>query len=240
MMAGNLFRLQLTEAFSNRRLVIFRIAITALLALPFILVGMPARVQAGGIVMVILFTSFFGAAVSFARLIAEKRLERLMLLPTSHGLIWFDLVFSSAFLRLIPVVVVLAGFIAVNGKGITPTSLISVAGMLCMSLLLLTLLGMGAGWLSRSNGEVHLFGAIICTILAVVSGIMPLPEKLKFLAITKSWNPIARLLTTLIELANGDAVISEMELVLTSIILIILAALTLQRWASGVLPKQKS
>lgn len=240
MTAGNLFRLQLAEAFSNRRLVIFRIAITALLALPFILVGMPVRAQAGGLVMVILFTSFFGAAVSFARLISEKRLERLMLLPASHGLIWLDLVFSSALLRLVPVMAVLVAFIAVNGKGITPASLINVAGMLSMSLLLLTLLGMVAGRLSHSNGEVHLFGAIICTVLAVVSGIMPLPGRLKFLAVTATCNPISRLLTALIELANGNQAISGTELVLTSMILLALAAISLQRWISGGLPKQKA
>jgi len=240
MTSGNLFCLQLAQALGNRRLVILRIAITALLALPFILVGMPARAQAGGIVMVILFTSFFGAAVGFARLSAEKRLECLMLLPTSHGLIWLDLVLSSVFVRLIPVVVVLAGFIAVNGKEITPASLISLAGMLCMSMLLLTLLGIVAGRLSRSNGEVHLFGAIICIILAVISGIMPLPERLKLLTVTAAWNPIARLLTALMRLANGEMVISWTELVLTSIVLIAFAAITLQRLISGGSPKQNA
>jgi hypothetical protein len=240
MMAGNLFRLQLAEALGNRRLVILRIAVAALLSLPFILIAMPARAQAGGIVMVILFTSFFGAAVSFARLSAETRLERLMLLPVSHVLIWLDLVLSSALIRLIPAALVLMGFIAVNGKGIKTASLINIAGMLCLSLLLLTLLGMGAGRLSRSNGEVHLFGAIICIILAVVSGITPLPERLKFLSVTTTWNPIARLLTALTELADGNLNITGTELIFESMILIALVTITLQRWISGGLAKQKA
>ena len=139
-MPGNIFQLQLTAAFGNKRLIFLRIAVSVLLSLPFILIGMPVRAQAGGIVMVLLFTTFFGAAVSFASLRADSRLERLMLLPTSRVLIWLDLVLSSAVARLIPAVIILGGFAAVNGKAITLASLINLAGLLCLSLILLTLI----------------------------------------------------------------------------------------------------
>jgi hypothetical protein len=61
MMCGNLFRLHLAASFINRRSIILRIGVSALFAIPFILVDMPARAQASGIVMVILFTGLFGS-----------------------------------------------------------------------------------------------------------------------------------------------------------------------------------
>ena len=84
-MPGNVFCLQLADAFGDRRRIALRISVTALLATPFIFVNMPIRAQAAGIVMVIMFTSFFGASVSYARLRTDLRLERLTLLPMSRG-----------------------------------------------------------------------------------------------------------------------------------------------------------
>ena len=233
MMPGNVFRLQLAADFGDRRRTVMRIGVSALLALPFILVGMPARAQATGIVMVILFTGFFGAAVGHARLHADLRFARLTLLPMSRGVLWLDLVLASALTRLAPVIVVLAGFVVVNGQGVTPDSLIGILGLLCASLVLLTILGMGTGWLARSNGEVHLFGALICSILAFVSGFTPLPERLTWLTTTTAWNPISRLLTALTRLASGQASVPRAEFVFASLTIVAVSMMAVFRWISG-------
>jgi len=233
MMCGNVFRLQLACAFADTRHIILRIGVSALLAMPFIFVGMPARAQAAGIVMVILFTGFFGAAVGHARLRAELRFARLMLLPTSRGILWLDLVMASALTRLAPVVVVLAGFVIVNGQGVTAASLVGLLGLLCASLVLLTLLGMGTGRLSRSNGEVHLFGALACGALAFVSGITPVPDRLAWLSTAAALNPIACLLTALTRLASEPASMPRAEFVFASLSLSATTVIAVQRWISG-------
>lgn len=239
MMPGNVFRLQLAAAFADTRHIILRIGVSALLAMPFIFIGMPARAQAAGIVMVILFTGFFGAAVGHARLRTDSRLARLTLLPTSRGILWLDLVMASALTRLAPVAVVLAGFVIVNGQGVTPASLVGVFGLLCASLVLLTLLGMGAGRLARSNGEVHLFGALACGLLAFVSGITPVPERLTWLSTATAWNPIACLLAALTRLASGPASMPRAELVFASLALSALVVIATMRWISGGMQKNR-
>ncbi|MBW7988730.1 MAG: hypothetical protein FVQ84_01730 [Planctomycetes bacterium] len=233
MMHGNVFRLQLAAYFGDRRRIILRIGVSALLALPFIFVSMPARAQATGLVMVILFTGFFGAAVGHARLRADLRYARLALLPMSRGVLWLDLVLASALARLAPVMVVLAGFLVVSGREVTPASLIDLLGLLCASLLLLTLLGMGTGRLARSNGEVHLFGALVCAMLAFISGVTPLPEKLTWLTTTTAWNPISRLLTALTRLSSGPASIPRVEFVFTSLMVTAVIVIAVIRWISG-------
>jgi hypothetical protein len=220
-------------AFGDRRQMILRIGVSCLLALPFILVGMPPQAQAGGIVMVILFTGFFGAAVSHAHLRADGRLARLHLLPISRWTLWLDLVLSSLLMRLGPSAVVLAGFTAVNGRNVTWSGLVNLAGLLCAALLLLALLGIGTGRLARSNAEVHLFGALATGILALLSGVAPLPERLLRLEAVTGWSPIARLHGALIELATGAVVVPTVELGFSSVVLIAVTAAAILRWTSG-------
>jgi hypothetical protein len=239
MMPGNVFRLQLAAAFGDRRRTALRIAITTLLAMPFILVDMPARVQAAGIVMVILFTGFFGAAVGHARLRGDQRLARLTLLPTSRGVLLLDLAAASLLARAAPTVVVLAGFAVIKGRGVTPGTLIVLVGWLCSSLAFLTLLGMGTGRLARNNAEVHLFGALACAILAFVSGVTPLPERLAPLMAITAFNPISRMHTALIGLAAGAGPVMPAELLLASLTLGAVAVTAVLRWVLGGMRKTK-
>lgn len=232
-MPGNLFRLELASAFANRRRMVLRIGVSFLLAMPFIFVGMPARAQAAGIVMVILFTGFFGAAVGHARLRFDLRFARLTLLPMSRWVLWLDLALASTLARLAPAAVVLAVFVIVNGRGVTAACMIGLAGLLCTSLFLLTLLGMATGRLARSNGEVHLFGALVCAVLAFVSGVAPVPERLAWLSTTVPFNPIARLLAMLIRLAADPANAPRGELAFALSGLTAIVAMVVLRWISG-------
>ncbi len=232
-MPGNVFRLQLASAFADRRRVILRVCISALLAMPFVFVAMPARVQAAGMVMVILFTSFFGAAVSHANLRSDSRLTRLMLLPTSRVVLWLDLILASALTRLAPVSVVVAGFVLVNGQSMTPAALIALCGLLCSSLVLVTMFGIATGRLARSNGEVHLFGAMACGLLAFLSGITPIPERLSWLAATAAFNPIARLPAALTRQTAKSASQSSTQLIFALLILTTIACTSAVRWIAG-------
>jgi hypothetical protein len=237
MMPGNLFRLQILATLGDRRHLILRIGISFLLAMPFIFVAMPARAKAAGIVMVILFTSFFGAAVGHARLRADMRLARLMLLPTSRAIVWLDLVLASTLSRLVPAVIVLSGFVLINGQSMVPASIINLFGLLCSSLILLTLLGMGTGSLARSNGEVHLFGALVCAMIAFISGVTPLPKRLLWLEALTAINPIGRLLSFLTNMGNGIIYLSNVELVFASLISAAVIFTVIMRWISGGMNK---
>ena len=239
MMPGNVFRLQLAAAFADRRRVILRTGVSFLLAMPFVFVGMPARAQAAGIVMVVLFTGFFGAATGHARLRFDSRLARLMMLPTPRTVLWLDLLLASALTRLAPVAIVVAGFVLVNGQNATPAALIALLGLLCGSLILVTLLGMGTGRLARSNGEVHLFGAMACGLLAFVSGVTPIPERLTWLTATAAFNPVARFLAAMTRLAAESSSQPRAEFLAALLFPITIAALCTLRWIAGG-PHKKS
>ncbi|MHC4521511.1 MAG: ABC transporter permease [Planctomycetota bacterium] len=233
MMPGNLFRLQLAATFANRRRFALRVGISALLALPFIFVAMPAKAQAAGIVMVILFTGFFGTAVGHVHLREDRRLERLTLLPTPRWALWLDLVLASVLSRFVPAAVIMTGFVLVNGKSLTIGSFVALTGLLCSTLILLTLLGIGTASRVRSNAEVHLFGALVVGILAPLSGLTPLPERLAPLTAATTFNPIARLLAILVRLTTAEGAVPTVETALASLALAIIAVLAGLRWIAG-------
>ena len=240
MMPGNLFRLQLADTFDNRRRFALRVGISALLALPFIFVAMPVRAQAAGIVMVILFTSFFGTAVAHVHLRDDRRLERLTLLPTPRWALWLDLVLASVLSRFIPTAVVMAGFVLVNGQSLTIGALLALIGWLCTTLLVLTVLGIAVATRVRSNAEVHLFGALTVGILAPLSGLTPLPERLAPLTATTAFNPIARLLAALVRTTTTDTTVPATEITFAALVFAAVVALALYRWIAGApgAPKQ--
>ena len=233
MMPGNLFCLELTGAFAVRRRLILRLGLSLLLALPFVFVNMPAQARAGGIVMVILFTGLFGAAVGHARLCDDQRYERLTALPISRRMIWLDLVLASTLSRLAPTALVLTVFVAVNAQSLSVGAIVALIGLLCGSLVLVILLGMGTARLARSNAEVHLFGALAAGALALLSGLTPLPGRLAWLAGATSWNPLGQLNKTLVDVASDTPVTSTVRLIVALLSLIALAVAALLRWNQG-------
>lgn len=238
MMPASLLGLQVTAAIGNRRQVLLRVGVSVLLALPFVFVAMPPRAQTAGLIMVILFTSFFGAAVGHAHLRDDGRLERLMLLPAHRGLLWMDLTLASVATRLVPTAVVLATFLIVNGQSVGAGTVITVAGLLFACLLLLAILGMATATLARSNAEVHLFGALAVGALAFVSGITPLPDRLAWLASTASWNPIHSLQDTLLGAALGTGPVPGVRLAMAAVALLVIAGTLVLRWRSGADPQK--
>lgn len=233
MMPGNLFRLQLADTFANRRRFALRVGVSALLALPFIFVAMPPHAQAAGIVMVVLFTSFFGTAVAHVHLRDDRRLERLTLLPIPRWALWLDLVLASVLSRFVPTAVVIAGFVLVNGKSLTIASLVTLAGLLCTTLLLLTVLGIAVASRVRSNAEVHLFGALTVGILAPLSGLTPLPDRLAPLAAATAFNPIARLLAALVRTTTTHATVPPTEITFASLVFTTVVTVAILRWIAG-------
>jgi len=229
-MPSTLLRLQLAAACANPRRWALRLGIVCLLAMPFVLVDMPPRAQAAGVVMVILFTTFFGTAVGHMRLRSDGRLERLKLLPIPRAILWLDIMLASLLDRLIPAAIVPLAFVIVNGRAVTPAAMVQLAGLLCGSLLLLTVLAVGTARLARDNGEVHLFGALACGVLALLAGVVPLPERLLWLKTAASWNPLGQLSAALTHLADGAADITPRQLIGALAILGMIAITTVLRW----------
>lgn len=233
MMPQNLFQLQLMETFGNRRRTFVRLGVSVLLALPFIFVNMPPGVKTSGIVMVILFTTFMGSAIAHARLCEDGRFSRLSLLPTSRPMMWLDLILASTIARIVPTLIILTGFIFFNTPVHNGVSLISLASLLCQSILMLILLGTLTGHLAGNNGQVHLFGALICVMVAFISGLTPGVQKIMWLANITRWNPLNRLLSALVGLTDDSMTINTTELSLLSLFLGLFGLVMVLRWTAG-------
>jgi hypothetical protein len=232
MMPLNLFRLQIMESFAKPARSVVRLGVTVLLALPFIFVNMPAVVKASGLVMVILFTTFFGTAIAHTRLCEDGRFTRLRMLPMSPLILWLDLVLALGINRFVPAALLLTGFIIINSPGINTVSMIYIASLLSMVILLVVSLATLIGHIARSNGQVHLLGALACGIIAFVSGLIP-TVPIASLAIILNANPLYQLQVALNSLINGTLTVSTTALTLASAVLILLGLGVMLRWVAG-------
>jgi len=204
MLPENVFQLDMAAAMANRRALAMRLAMPLLLALPFVFVVMPPRAKAAGLVMLLLFLTFFGAAVGMTRRRMEGHWERLRLLPLPRPLVLADLLLAGAAVDLLQAVGVFGLYILVNAPAPTCGGLIRIAALLCATALLLNALGMLLAMAVRSNAEVHLIGALAVGLVALASGLFPLPDRVDFVVQTvAAFNPIAYLARDLSEIAQG-------------------------------------
>jgi hypothetical protein len=222
----NLFRLELVSSLAGARALLMRLGFTLLIALPFVLIAMPVAVKASGIVMIVLFTSFFGAAVGLARKRSDGQLERLRLLPQPLLLPFFDIVLAGAVVDLLQILPVLILYFAVNGGAFASAPVALVLALLIVTLLPLNLLGVLLGLAMRSNAEVHLAGALSVGVLAVLSGLAPLPRRLAALsAWAGAWNPAARLRDLLVFIGEDGVMRPSAAPALATILLVAAAVL---------------
>lgn len=194
MTPANVFQLEIADALGDRRSGALRVGLALLLGSPFVLADMPAAVRAAGLSILIMFVSFFGAAVGQVRRRADGLQERLRLLPLSPRTVVIDSVLAGAAFDLIQVGPLLVLDALVHASTARLSTIVYVAGVLCVSVLLLNALGVLLGASLRGNAEVHLAGALCVGCIAASSGVVPLPARLERLgAWTAIWNPMTRL-----------------------------------------------
>ena len=238
MMPLNLFRLQLMDTLTGRSRLAVRFGVTLLLALPFILVKMPTAAKTSGVVMVILFTSFFGTAIAHARLCEDGRFSRLRMLPIPTSLLWLDLTLAYAVGRLVPAGILLAGFIIINAGHVPPTAWAYTVSLLCIAVLTLVALATLIGHLCRSNGQVHLVSALTCGVIASVSGIIPAAPRLSSLTAVLDVNPLYQLQHTLSDMIEAAATISSLKSIIYFIIMAVFIFVIILRWIAGSIPNK--
>jgi ABC-type multidrug transport system permease subunit len=191
---ANVFQLELAELLKSRRTLALKLGVTVLLGLPFVLFNMPLAAKTAGIIGLLIFTSFFGAAVALARRRADGRFRALLLLPVSRPALFLDMLLSATVLDMVQIGVVLALFAGLNGPKLSLPVLFNGLARLAQAVLLLNTLGLALGLSLRRNPEVHLAGALCTAVLLLLSGQIPVPERLeRLVAPLVRVNPAARL-----------------------------------------------
>jgi hypothetical protein len=193
MRASNVFQIELASTLAKKRSLAMKLGFTLILGFPFVFVDMPAEIQVMGLMMLLLFTSFFGAAVAVARRNNGGLIARLRQLPLSLPTIMGDLLLSEALVDLVQMGIVIALFLWIRGSVTSASAYLVSFGSLTLAVLVLNFLGLLLGLGMRSNAEVHLVSALSLGAIALVSAIFPLPPRLLWLSTGSSWNPVALL-----------------------------------------------
>ena len=193
MRPANIFQMELWANLTDPARLLRRLGLALLLGLPFVLVDMPPRVKASGLVMLLIFVAFFGAAVGTVRAGTEGRWNRLQLLPVPRWLTVTDLCLAHLVLDGIRMGLLLVLYLAVNRRlGLWETA--TVMTNLTAAALGLGAAGLALGRLLKGNPDVHLAGGLIAGLLAAASGLFPLPGPLAGLVQgLEPFNPLAKL-----------------------------------------------
>jgi hypothetical protein len=202
----NLFQVEAAATLAGRRSLALRMGLALLLALPFALFAMPPRAKAAGLSMMVLFVSFFGAAVGLVRRRAEGQWLRLRLLPVAPWLASLDYLLVSTLADLVQTAPALALFAVVNCRGAAVGVLGAAAAAWVLSVAVLNALGMLLAAAVRSNAEVHLAAALSVGVVAFLSGLLPVPPPVAGLVgATSACSPLAGFAAQLAALAGGPA-----------------------------------
>ena len=194
MKPSNVFQLEMASVSYSRRALTLKVLFTIFLGFPFVVIAMPMKVRISGLMMLLIFSSFFGAAVTIVRRRTDGHLSRLRLLPIPLWKIMGDFILSGALVDMLQMGSVLTLFLIVNGQNIHIGNCMITAGMFCITVVLLNILGLFLGLAFKSNSEVHLVGALLTGIIALFSGILPVPSRLEWLIGTISrMNPLTLL-----------------------------------------------
>lgn len=229
---ANVFQLEMASVFYSRRALILKVLFTFLLGFPFVVIAMPVKVRISGLMMLLLFSSFFGAAVTIVRRRTDGHLSRLRLLPIPVWKIMGDFILSGALVDMLQMGTVLTLFLIVNGQNIHIGNLIITAGLFCITVVLLNILGLFLGLAVKSNSEVHLVGALLTGMIALFSGLLPVPARLGWLIDTISCkNPLTLLhhsLTT-----TGENTTNAINIGLFFPVLFMILFMTTVIWRAG-------
>ncbi|MCF8131482.1 MAG: ABC transporter permease [Deltaproteobacteria bacterium] len=234
MMPHNVFQLETAAFLANRRGLIIRLGFTALLGLPFVVIAMPLQIRLSGLSFIIIFVTFFGAAVSSVRRKREGHYERLKVLPLPLWNIQMDMMLAGALVDFIQTGFLLVLFMVFYGTSITLGAILKISGLFILTLVLFNALGMMLACLVKNNSEVHLFGALGAFILAFLSSLMPVPAAIqKWILVIDRWNPLAAMGRSLISTAQGQTVGMHDAGVLWMLITLVFIIIVLMRLFEG-------
>ena len=230
MMPANVFQLELSAMLTGRRTLLVRLMLPLLLGLPFVSAGMPAGARSAGLAMLVLFTSVFGPAVAISRRREDGRMAALAVLPIPKWLVLLDVLLAGTVVRILQLLPIFVLFLLFSAEAVCVGSVVRLLGLLGLSAAVLGLGGMLLGLAARSNAEVHLFSALATAVVALLSGLFPISERIAwFVKPVAAWNPVAHLASSLRELATGNVSPGLTGAVCGAVVLCVLGAAVLLR-----------
>ena len=191
---ANIFQLEVYSTLYHQRSLIMKLSFTLLLMSPFLIFNIPLKAKVYGLVFVLLFTSFFGAAVTFVRRRSEGHINYLKLLNYSKYEVVRDYILSSALVDIFQLLIPFTLFVLINMTKITLYAMLQLYVIYIVSILFFNILGLLLGFVMKSNAEVHLSGIFFMGILVSFSDLVPVSHKLcTFIRVFAKFNPVTYL-----------------------------------------------
>ena len=179
MKPANLYQIELAAVFASGRSLAIKLGYAYLLGLPFALIRMSVNARVIGVIVLILFTSFFGAATTIVSRRSDGLLDRLRLLPIRKRGVYLDFLLSGAAVDIIQVGVVFLLLLLINGSSVSLNLVLGIAGTFVLSALLLNILGMLLGTIAKGSQEVYLIGSLGIGVIGFFSGLYPVSGKIE-------------------------------------------------------------
>lgn len=179
MKTGNLLKVELTNSFVNGKSLSIKLGYAYLIGIPFALIRMTVNARVLGVVVLILFTSFFGAATTIVSRRSDGILGKLRLLPIRSASFVLDFLLSGAIVDFLQVGVVIGLLLLVNGSSVSFAILAAIAGTFVLSVLLLNLLGMVLGFYTGGSQEVYLIGSLGAGLIGFLAGLYPVSGRIE-------------------------------------------------------------
>jgi hypothetical protein len=222
--------MEILNAVSKPRTLFLRVGLTLLLGLPFVLAPMPLRVRVSGLLMLILFTGLFGAAVSRVRRRTDGRLEIVRLLPLRPAVAFLDFALAGAAVDVLQTGPLLALFFLLHAKAPSLALLVATTALFVAVALILNLAGLALGTILETNAEVHLAGALTVALLAFASGLIPAPERIRaVLEALQAMNPLTLLAKVLSTAPVSSSIAAPGGVAISTGFLLLCGAWFLQR-----------
>lgn len=230
MKPANLFQMETASLLASRRTLCIKLAFPLLLSLPFVLLEMPLKARLAGLVILLVMVAFFGSSVAFVRCRRDGRLGRLRVLPVSMGWIMGDLLLAGIVVDLLQMGSVVVLFLFVHGSGITLQGVVTTAGLLAAALLLLNAMGMALGYAMNENSEIHLTGGLVSGVIIFLSGILPVPARIRMMIEPiLTWNPLFLFAENIRTLVDGRGMESTAAFLFPGLLLFALTSALILR-----------
>jgi hypothetical protein len=124
-----------------------------------------------------------------------------------RALVVTDLLLAGVAVDLVQMGTVLVLFVAVHGRAVSASGLTATAGAFVAAVVVLNAAGMALASAMRNNPEVHLAGALAVGLIALLSGLVPVPERVTGLVeALRPGNPVAAYAEALRAVAEGEPV----------------------------------
>ncbi len=229
---ANIFQLEMAMLFAGKKTLFMKLGLTLLIGFPFIFIDMPPAIKRAGLLVLLIFISFFGSSVAMVRRRTEGHLKKIATTPIPKRVWFFDYLLANVTVDVMQIGLVMLLSLIINRQSTDIVRVVTGAALFLLTITVYNVLGMALGLSLKSNSEVHLFGALGVAFLVLLSGALPVPDKLESVVYSVArWAPAYHLSRLMLPGGSGGFSLRGIALLLPLLVIGCFIAFLLLRGA---------